>query len=157
MPTLPELLKTTVELDGSDLHLSINSPPQVRVHGELRRLLPFFGLYSFVFAAFALADGLALAMFVKHAGSQALPRTYAIVAVANLIVIGLYIAVAERIRAGRVFRMILTGNIVAFGAAWIALRLLVIATSTFPAKSKYASEESRGECSVPTTASTLTK
>ncbi|HUE88975.1 MAG TPA: type IV pilus twitching motility protein PilT [Vicinamibacterales bacterium] len=38
MPTLPELLKTTVELDGSDLHLSIESPPQVRVHGELRRL-----------------------------------------------------------------------------------------------------------------------
>jgi twitching motility protein PilT len=40
MPTLPDLLKTTVELEGSDLHLSINSPPQVRVHGELRRL-PF--------------------------------------------------------------------------------------------------------------------
>ena len=38
MPTLPELLKTTVELDGSDLHLSIATPPQVRVHGELRRL-----------------------------------------------------------------------------------------------------------------------
>jgi twitching motility protein PilT len=38
MPTLPELLKTTVELEGSDLHLSINSAPQVRVHGELRRL-----------------------------------------------------------------------------------------------------------------------
>jgi twitching motility protein PilT len=38
MPTLPELLKTTVEIDGSDLHLSIGSPPQVRVHGELRRL-----------------------------------------------------------------------------------------------------------------------
>ena len=38
MPTLPELLKTAVELDGSDLHLSIGTPPQVRVHGELRRL-----------------------------------------------------------------------------------------------------------------------
>jgi twitching motility protein PilT len=38
MPTLPELLKTTVDLDGSDLHLSIGTPPQVRVHGELRRL-----------------------------------------------------------------------------------------------------------------------
>ena len=25
-----------VELQGSDLHLSIGSPPQVRVHGELR-------------------------------------------------------------------------------------------------------------------------
>ena len=38
MPTLPELLKLTVELHGSDLHLSIGSPPQVRVHGDLRRL-----------------------------------------------------------------------------------------------------------------------
>ena len=37
-PTLPELLKTTVEMEGSDLHLSINTPPQVRVHGKLRRL-----------------------------------------------------------------------------------------------------------------------
>ena len=38
MPTLPELLKMTVDLEGSDLHLSISTPPQVRVHGELRRL-----------------------------------------------------------------------------------------------------------------------
>jgi twitching motility protein PilT len=38
MPTLPELLKTTVEMDGSDLHLSIGTPPQVRVHGHLKRL-----------------------------------------------------------------------------------------------------------------------
>ena len=38
MPTLPELLKTTVEMDGSDLHLTTDTPPQVRVHGELERL-----------------------------------------------------------------------------------------------------------------------
>src|SRR5438067_8062347 len=37
--TLPELLKTTVELSGSDLHISTNTPPQVRVHGHLQRLL----------------------------------------------------------------------------------------------------------------------
>src|SRR4029450_13597096 len=36
--TLPELLKITVELGGSDLHLATNTPPQVRVHGKLRRL-----------------------------------------------------------------------------------------------------------------------
>lgn len=36
--TLPELLKQTLDLQGSDLHLSINTPPQVRVHGELERL-----------------------------------------------------------------------------------------------------------------------
>src|SRR6186713_3618534 len=37
-PTLPELLKMTVDLEGSDLHLSINTPPQVRIHGKLRRM-----------------------------------------------------------------------------------------------------------------------
>jgi twitching motility protein PilT len=35
---LPDLLKETLDLNGSDLHLSIGSPPQVRVDGELRRL-----------------------------------------------------------------------------------------------------------------------
>jgi twitching motility protein PilT len=38
MATLPELLKQTVELQGSDLHLTTNTPPQVRVHGKLQRL-----------------------------------------------------------------------------------------------------------------------
>src|ERR687885_123183 len=38
MPTLPELLKTTVEMNGSDLHIATSTPPQVRVHGHLRRL-----------------------------------------------------------------------------------------------------------------------
>jgi twitching motility protein PilT len=37
-PTLPELLKMTVDLQGSDLHLATNTPPQVRVHGKLQRL-----------------------------------------------------------------------------------------------------------------------
>ena len=36
--SLPDLLKTTLELGGSDLHLSIGSPPQVRVDGDLQRL-----------------------------------------------------------------------------------------------------------------------
>jgi twitching motility protein PilT len=35
---LPDLLKTTLDLGGSDLHLSIGSPPQVRVNGHLQRL-----------------------------------------------------------------------------------------------------------------------
>ncbi len=36
--TLPDLLKATLEMKGSDLHLSIGCPPQVRVDGELVRL-----------------------------------------------------------------------------------------------------------------------
>jgi len=44
MATLPELLKTLVELNGSDLHLTTSTPPQVRVHGKLQALnLPPLG------------------------------------------------------------------------------------------------------------------
>jgi twitching motility protein PilT len=32
------LLKATVELNGSDLHITTSTPPQVRVHGHLQRL-----------------------------------------------------------------------------------------------------------------------
>jgi len=38
MPNLPELLKTLVESNGSDLHIATNTPPQMRVHGKLRRI-----------------------------------------------------------------------------------------------------------------------
>jgi twitching motility protein PilT len=38
MATLPELLKVLVDKGGSDLHLTTNTPPQVRVHGHLERL-----------------------------------------------------------------------------------------------------------------------
>ena len=44
MTTLQHLLKTLVDLDGSDLHLTTGTPPQVRVHGKLRALdLPVLG------------------------------------------------------------------------------------------------------------------
>src|SRR5215208_5259302 len=44
MATLPELLKTMVDNHGSDLHVSTNTPPQIRVHGHLRPLdLPSLG------------------------------------------------------------------------------------------------------------------
>jgi twitching motility protein PilT len=38
MSTLPDLLKTLVEMDGSDLHIATNTPPQIRVNGRLQRL-----------------------------------------------------------------------------------------------------------------------
>src|SRR5258706_16271550 len=38
MATLPELLKTLVDLSGSDLHLTTQSAPQIRVHGKLQML-----------------------------------------------------------------------------------------------------------------------
>jgi len=33
--TLSELLKKMIEVNGSDLHITTNSPPQIRVHGHL--------------------------------------------------------------------------------------------------------------------------
>ncbi len=42
--TLPDLLRKMTELGGSDLHLSTNSPPQVRVHGHLSPLPGFSAL-----------------------------------------------------------------------------------------------------------------
>jgi twitching motility protein PilT len=38
MQTLPELLHTMVQMEGSDLHITTNTPPQIRVHGHLVRL-----------------------------------------------------------------------------------------------------------------------
>jgi twitching motility protein PilT len=44
MATLPELLQTLVEVHGSDLHLTTQTPPQIRVHGKLQVLdLPPLG------------------------------------------------------------------------------------------------------------------
>src|SRR5712692_3578412 len=36
--SLSDLLKKMLEMSGSDLHISTNSPPQVRVHGHLHPL-----------------------------------------------------------------------------------------------------------------------
>jgi twitching motility protein PilT len=38
MASLPDLLRTVVEMDGSDLHIATNTPPQIRVNGHLQRL-----------------------------------------------------------------------------------------------------------------------
>src|SRR5215207_6943044 len=38
MATLPELLQQVVDLEGSDLHITTQTPPQIRVHGHLQRV-----------------------------------------------------------------------------------------------------------------------
>src|SRR6478752_9283587 len=44
MATLPELLQTLVDNNGSDLHITTQTPPQIRVHGKLQTLdLPVLG------------------------------------------------------------------------------------------------------------------
>jgi twitching motility protein PilT len=39
IPTLPDLLKAMVEMNGSDLHITTATPPRVRVHGHLQKLV----------------------------------------------------------------------------------------------------------------------
>lgn len=36
IPSLSELLKRMVDVGGSDLHITTNSPPRIRIHGELK-------------------------------------------------------------------------------------------------------------------------
>jgi twitching motility protein PilT len=36
IPSLSDLLKRMVDSGGSDLHITTNSPPRIRVHGELK-------------------------------------------------------------------------------------------------------------------------
>jgi twitching motility protein PilT len=38
MQTLPELLQVMVAMEGSDLHITVNTPPQIRQHGRLTRI-----------------------------------------------------------------------------------------------------------------------
>jgi MFS family permease len=89
--------------------------------GELARLLPFFGLYLVLFAAFSLADGLSLTLFVQQLGKDALAGAYGVVALANLAAMILYAVMAERAGSVSVFHVILAANVAVFGAAWAAL------------------------------------
>ena len=43
---LDDLLERVLELNGSDLHLTVDTPPVIRVHGELRRLTEYPDLTS---------------------------------------------------------------------------------------------------------------
>jgi twitching motility protein PilT len=38
VPSLNDLLKRMVDMGGSDLHITTNSPPRIRIHGELKPL-----------------------------------------------------------------------------------------------------------------------
>jgi AAA family ATP:ADP antiporter len=92
--------------------------------GELGRLLPFFALYLLASAAFTLADGLTLTLFVKRAGAHDLPLAYGGIAVANLLLIGLYVVFADRAGSARVFYLILGATAGVYLLAWTAVRFL---------------------------------
>jgi ATP/ADP translocase len=91
--------------------------------GELRRLLPFFVLYFVLFSALTLADGLSLTLFLQKLGAARLPQTYAIIALANLLLIGGYVLVAERVGSVPMFHLIIGGSLAVFAAAWVGLNM----------------------------------
>jgi len=90
--------------------------------GEFGRAWPFFGLYLVLFAAFSVADGVALALFVDRVGAAALPSAYAAIAAANLLLIGGYVLLADRLGGPRTFALILAPAAAAVAAGWVALR-----------------------------------
>ena len=82
--TLSELLKKMIELGGSDLHITTNSAPRVRVHGKLRPMdmAPLTAADTKALAYSVLTDAqkhrfeenLGTRLFVRIEESGALPR-----------------------------------------------------------------------------------
>ena len=85
------------------------------------RIAGFFGLYLLLFGLLTLADGLSTALFVKRVGAASLPLAYAVVAVANLVAIGFYVRLAERM--GRI--ALLVGILLATSVGFVGLWVLV--------------------------------
>src|SRR5580765_7042090 len=91
--------------------------------GELSRGLPFFGFYVVLFGAFSLADGLSLALFVSRVGAERLPAYYGISAVANPVLVVLYMLSSERLGPLRTFHFILAAAAALYGSVWAALQI----------------------------------
>jgi ATP/ADP translocase len=91
--------------------------------GELRRLMPFFGIYLLLFTALTLADGVSASLFVHRVGAASLPHYYGLTAVVNLILIGLYILYTERLSTRLTFQLIIGGSVGAFMLAWLAINV----------------------------------
>jgi ATP:ADP antiporter, AAA family len=89
--------------------------------GDLRRLLPFFGLYLMVFAMLSVGDGMSLSLFVHKVGVHQLPLYYGITAVCNLLLIWVYIQNVGRISNYDYFKYILYFSVISFLAAWLKI------------------------------------
>ena len=63
VPSLSELLKRMVDMGGSDLQITVDSPPRVRLHGELKPLedLPALGPVGYEATGIQCPDGRAKA------------------------------------------------------------------------------------------------
>lgn len=85
---------------------------------ELRRAGPFFALYILVFAVLTVAEGVSMALFVQRVGAASLPQWYGAMAVANLVLVGGYVALADRFDSARMFRWITGSCAILFFGVW---------------------------------------
>jgi ATP:ADP antiporter, AAA family len=84
-----------------------------------RRTVAFGLLYFAIFSALTLLDGVAVSLFVKRVGADALPQYFGVIAVANLVAVGLYVSFAERFSSVRVFVGLAVGlSLSCLGAWW---------------------------------------
>lgn len=90
--------------------------------GQLRRLLPFFGLYAVLFSALSLAEGLALSMFVQDVGARHLPTVYAFIAVLNAAFVGWYFFHGHALNSVLVFNIFIGSTLAMFLTAWAFVR-----------------------------------
>lgn len=96
--------------------------------GQLRRAWPFFALYLVLFAALALADGLTLALFVRRVGARELPLFLAVAAAAVLPAMLIYLRIAQRLAAPRLFAVVLALPAAVFACVWLGIRLDLLPT-----------------------------
>ena len=84
-----------------------------------RRTIAFGLLYFAIFSALTLLDGVAISMFVKRVGAEELPQYFGVIAIANLVAVGLYVPFAERFSSVRVFVGLAAGlSLSCLGAWW---------------------------------------
>ena len=90
--------------------------------GERKRMWPFFLLYLLLFGALTIAEGLSMALFVQRVGARELPLWYGAMAVANLVLVGGYVAIADRFSSSTLFRVIVGGCGLVFVGVWALLQ-----------------------------------
>jgi ATP:ADP antiporter, AAA family len=86
-----------------------------------RRTIAFGLLYFAVFAALTLLDGVAISLFVKRVGAESLPQYFGVIAVVNLLAVGVYVLFAERFSSVRVFVGLAVGLSMSCLGAWWCL------------------------------------
>ncbi|MDX2084762.1 MAG: MFS transporter [Candidatus Melainabacteria bacterium] len=86
--------------------------------GELRRLGPFFAFYLLLFTMLSLGDGLSLSLFVHQVGVRHLPVYYAIAAVVNVLMMGLYIRWSRQVANLHFFHVIIGSSVLFYWLAW---------------------------------------